>query len=61
MGFEGCSRPVVAVHTLGKRAPPTMLVVAYEVNNRRHQVVEAGRWQLEVLTVEPDVADSGVR
>ena len=49
MGFEGCSRPVVAVHTLGKRAlPMRMLLVADELNNRRHQVVEAGRrlWQL---------------
>lgn len=64
MGFEGCSRPVVAVHTLGKRAlPMRMLLVADELNNRRHQVVETGRrlWQPEVLAVEPDAADSGVR
>jgi len=59
MGFEDCSRPVVAVHTLGKKEPPMLPGVVGD----RHQVVEAGRrlWQPEVLTVEPDAADSGVR
>jgi len=57
MGFENCSRPVVAVHTLGKKEPPMLPGVVDEVGE------EAGRelWQPEVLTVEPDAADSGVR
>ena len=47
MGFEDCSRPVVAVHTLGKKEPPMLPGVVDEVGDR-HQVVEAGRelWQL---------------
>jgi len=62
MGFEDCSRSVVAVHTLGKKESPMLPGVVDEVGDR-HQVVEAGRrlWQPEVLTVEPDAADSGVR
>ena len=47
MGFEDCSRPVVAVHTLGKKEPLMLPGVVDEVGDR-HQVVEAGRelWQL---------------
>jgi len=62
MGFEDCSRPVVAVHTLGKKEPLMLPGVVDEVGDR-HQVVEAGRElrQPEVLTVELDAADSGVR